>query len=65
MAIEHTFIYKDGLKQKKLTPMKAIREKCLECSNWSFHEVRLCPVRDCAIWPFRSGHKPCVKAVGS
>lgn len=28
----------------KLTPMKAIRKKCLECSCGSFNEVKLCPI---------------------
>lgn len=40
MAIEHTFIHKDGLKTKKLTGMSAIREKCLECCGWFSAEVR-------------------------
>lgn len=29
----------------KLTPMKAIRAKCLECSSGQFKEIRLCPVK--------------------
>jgi len=56
MAIEHTFLFKNGTKKtKKLTPISAIREKCLECSNWSFSEVEKCPVKDCALFPFRMG----------
>ena len=31
----------------KLTPMKAIRKKCLECSCGSFNEVKLCPIEKC------------------
>lgn len=44
--------------QKKLTPLKAIRKKCLECSNGQIIEVRLCPVKDCAIYAYRMGHMP-------
>ena len=40
------------------TPLKAIRQKCLECSNGSSHEVRLCPINDCALYEYRSGHRP-------
>ena len=43
---------------KKLTPMKAIRAKCLDCSNGSAHEVKLCPVTGCPLYPFRGGHNP-------
>ena len=54
MAVEHTFIHKGGTKTKKLTPTTAIAEKCLECSNWSSHEVANCPCTDCALYPFRA-----------
>uniref|UniRef100_A0A6M3LQZ9 Uncharacterized protein n=1 Tax=viral metagenome TaxID=1070528 RepID=A0A6M3LQZ9_9ZZZZ len=43
---------------KRLTPMKAIRAKCLECSNDSFKEVRLCPCADCPLYPYRNGRRP-------
>ena len=55
MAVEHTFISKCGVKTKKLTPIKAIREKCLECSAWSYKEVELCPSKNCALYLFRMG----------
>ena len=42
---------------KKLTPMRAIRAKCLECSG-SSAEVKACPCKSCPIWKFRSGHRP-------
>lgn len=41
-----------------LTPIKAIRAKCLECSNGQYIEVKLCPVTDCALYPYRHGHRP-------
>lgn len=42
----------------KLTPMKAIRKKCLECSCGSSTEVKECPVIKCPLWTYRSGHRP-------
>lgn len=42
----------------KLTPMKAIRKKCLECCNGQVKEVRLCLVKNCALYVYRSGHRP-------
>ena len=42
----------------KLTPMKAIRAKCLECSGGQFKEVRLCPVKNCPLYEYRNGHRP-------
>jgi hypothetical protein len=41
-----------------LTPLQAIRHKCLWCCNGSAHEVALCPAKACPSWPFRFGHKP-------
>lgn len=41
-----------------LTPLRAIRLKCLDCSGESRLEVRLCPVRRCPLWPYRLGKKP-------
>ncbi len=41
---------------------KAIRAKCLDCSE-TCNDVRLCPVTDCALWPWRFGmhHKTIAK----
>lgn len=43
---------------KPLTPMKAIRAKCLDCSCGSFQEVRECPVIKCPLYAYRHGHRP-------
>ncbi len=43
-----------------MTPMKAIRAKCLDC-NGTANEVKLCPCTDCALWPFRLGKNPNIK----
>ena len=42
----------------KLTPLRAIRQKCLDCSNGQFIEVRKCPIKTCALYGYRMGHKP-------
>ena len=39
----------------KLTPLKAIRAKCLDCSNGSAKEVKLCTVTRCPLHEYRSG----------
>jgi len=39
-------------------PLRAIRYKCMDCSNWQWSEVRDCPHADCILWPLRFGKKP-------
>lgn len=39
-------------------PVKAIREKCLDCCCGSFTEVEKCTVTKCALYPFRFGKNP-------
>lgn len=41
-----------------LTPIKAIRAKCMDCTCHQLKEIRLCPVTACPIWPYRMGHRP-------
>lgn len=40
------------------TPLKAIRAKCLECSNEQPSEVKECPIKSCALWEYRFGKWP-------
>lgn len=40
------------------SPIKAIREKCLDCCGGNSNEVRLCPAEDCPLWHFRFGKNP-------
>ena len=44
--------------EKIYRPLKAIRLKCLDCSNGSFNEVRLCPCIECTLHPYRMGKRP-------
>ena len=50
---------------KRITPMKAIRAKCLECSNDSWLEVKECPVTECPLWEFRFGKNPKRKKISN
>lgn len=36
-----------------LTPIQAIREKCLECSNGNKDEIRDCLIETCPLYVFR------------
>lgn len=43
---------------KVLTPVKAIRAKCMDCSNQQWSEVKRCPVVKCPLYPWRMGKRP-------
>lgn len=46
---------KNGLKTVNLNRRKSIKEKCLNCSGWSYKEVADCEFDDCDLHPYRSG----------
>jgi len=43
---------------KHLTPVKAIRAKCIDCCANQLAEVRRCHLTDCPIHPYRMGKRP-------
>lgn len=43
---------------KNLTPMRAIRQKCLNCCCYQPKEVTLCTATSCPLYAFRTGHRP-------
>lgn len=47
-----------------MTPLKAVRLKCLDCCCGSAQEVKLCPSQDCPLWAYRSGHNPARAGIG-
>ena len=47
----------------KLTPIKAIRAKCLDCCCGQKNEVRLCPACNCPLWPYRMGKRPSKESI--
>ena len=48
----------------KLSPLKAIKKKCLDCMCGSAKEVKLCPSEECELYPFRFGHNPNRSGIG-
>ncbi len=42
----------------KLTPLKAIKKHCLECSGYEKKEVRECMIKDCVLFLYRLGSNP-------
>ena len=41
-----------------LTPIKAIRAYCIECSGGQKKEVKECPIAKCTLYPYRMGKRP-------
>ena len=40
------------------SPLKAIRQHCLECCCGSAYEVKNCVIHDCELYPYRLGNNP-------
>ena len=51
--------------EKQLTPLKAIRKNCLQCSSGSAHEVKNCIISDYPLYPYRFGKNPQRKGIGN
>lgn len=41
-----------------MSPLQALRARCLDCCGYQEREVALCPAVDCPSWPFRMGTDP-------
>jgi hypothetical protein len=46
---------------KPQSPLRAIREKCRDCSCYQLNEIRLCEAAKCPLWPFRAGKRALVQ----
>ena len=46
------------LGHSRISPLRALRLKCLDCCNESSQEVRLCTAVGCPSWPFRMAKNP-------
>ena len=49
------------IREKNLTPLKAIRKKCIDCMCGSYKEIRLCGESvgtKCSLFPYRFGKNP-------
>ncbi|MCY2987179.1 MAG: hypothetical protein NTY19_04825 [Planctomycetota bacterium] len=60
---KHAITYDLGQHTKRITadtlsPLRAIRLKCIDCSGGSVVEVTKCVIPDCPLWPFRAGKNP-------
>jgi hypothetical protein len=53
----------NGIK-KKLTPLRAIRLKCLDCSCYQRKEIELCQIKDCPLYQYRFGKNPNRAGIG-
>lgn len=40
------------------TPLKTIRDKCIDCCGGQKKEVRECTVKKCPLHPYRMGKRP-------
>ena len=45
------------IKEKRLTPIRAIRKECLNCMGQSFEAVNLCVSNRCGLWDYRLGKR--------
>lgn len=48
----------DSQAPKRVSPLRAIRLKCLDCCCQQIVEVRNCHITSCELWPFRMGKNP-------
>ena len=47
-----------ALGHQRMSPLKALRLRCVDCSAGSDAEVRRCTFVHCPAWPFRMGTNP-------
>jgi hypothetical protein len=47
-----------ALGHEPMSPLKALRLRCLDCCVGSANEVRMCVSVKCPAWPFRMGMNP-------
>ena len=47
---------KDVIQEVDLTPIRAIRLKCMDCCCFDWAEVRECELTECSLHSYRMGH---------
>lgn len=50
-----------ALGHERMSPMEALRARCLDCCAGQINEVRLCVSLNCPAWPFRMGSNPWIE----
>lgn len=53
----------DFRKDKPLTPVRAMRAKCLDCAGGMRSEVEACLIHSCYLYPYRMGKNPARKGI--
>ena len=48
----------EQMADKILTPLKAIRAKCMDCCCGQAKEIKLCNMKNCPLYPYRLGKRP-------
>ena len=48
---------------KKLTPVRAIRAKCLDCTCGQTIEIRECTIKTCPLYLYRLGKRPTLEQI--
>ena len=48
----------EALGHRRMSPLQAIRLRCLDCCGGQPGEVRKCTATGCPNWPFRMGKNP-------
>ena len=43
---------------ERMSPLKALRLRCIDCCAGSAYQVRRCTAVTCPSWPFRMGNSP-------
>ena len=46
---------------KRRSPLRAIRQKCLDCTADQPKEIAECCSANCPLWPFRMGKNPYIE----
>jgi|GEM_PF-1013202 hypothetical protein len=49
---------------KRFSPLKSIRQKCLDCCCSQHAEVRRCMAEECPLHPYRMGRNPSRAGIG-
>lgn len=57
------YILRFGKRHKGYSSLKAIREKCIDCSTKAL-EVKKCKFNDCSLYIYRFGTNPLRKGMG-
>lgn len=52
------------INQDNMTPLKAIKQHCKECSGFILYEQKHCIITRCPLHPYRMGNNPKRKGLG-